>query len=265
MIVDHKSIFPDHSKLPSFNSHSIGANLHRINGLSERYLYLNDDVMLGRPVSKSKFFDELGRGYQFRSSRTFLPFSAESVPESVVFAAARNGQQLLKEKFGHHAYQRFKHTPIPTVKSVMQSMEEELPEAWLRTLENRSRSTADFPVAGFLYFHYAFIKGKSLIGRINYSYFDLSQPDFSKLFSKFSWKYASTRPEVFCLAATGQDEHFHNQMAFVEETLDQVYSAKPVKVAKISRTERSQQNPSGIFARGFAVLASRLRGRGRRG
>jgi hypothetical protein len=234
VIVDHKSIFPDHGKLPSFNSHAIGANLHRIEGLSERYLYLNDDVLLGRPVSKSKFFDELGRGYQFRSRRIFLPFSAASDEEPVVLAAARNARHLLKEKFGYHAFQRFKHTPIPTIKSVMQDMEVDLPEAWLQTLENRSRSKADFPIAGFLYFHYAYIKGKSIIGKIEYNYFDLSKPDFDDIFSRSSWKDASGRPEVYCLAATRHDDHFYNQMAVVEETLDKVYSSNPSIVASIS-------------------------------
>lgn len=254
VIVDHKSIFPEHGKLPSYNSHAIGGNLHRIAGLSERYLYLNDDVLLGRPVSKAKFFDELGRGYQFRSNRTFLPFAAASDPEPVVFAAARNGQQLLKRKFGYHAYQRFKHTPIPTIKSVMRSMEEELPEAWSKTLENRSRSDSDYPIAGFLYFHYAYIMGKSLIGKIEYSYFDLSQPDFNMIFSKFSWKDANHRPEVFCLAATSQDEHFHNQMAIVEKTLDKVYSIKPLKVVRISR-DRGDESAIGRL---FKALAGKL-------
>ncbi|MGH8881424.1 MAG: stealth family protein, partial [Stackebrandtia sp.] len=50
-VVSHREIFPDPSVLPTFNSHAIEANLHRIPGLSENFLYFNDDVFLGRDVT----------------------------------------------------------------------------------------------------------------------------------------------------------------------------------------------------------------------
>ncbi|MDE3724342.1 stealth family protein, partial [Nocardiopsis sp. N85] len=48
-VVDHRDILPE-TALPTFNSHAIGARLHHIEGLSEHYLYFNDDVFLARPV-----------------------------------------------------------------------------------------------------------------------------------------------------------------------------------------------------------------------
>jgi Protein of unknown function (DUF3184). len=54
-IVDHREFIPERF-LPTFNSHVIEAYLHRIPGLSEQYIYLNDDVFLGRPAKKSDFF-----------------------------------------------------------------------------------------------------------------------------------------------------------------------------------------------------------------
>ncbi|MGP5694302.1 stealth family protein, partial [Brachybacterium alimentarium] len=55
-IVNHSDIFPDSRHLPTFNSHSIEANIHRIEGLSEHFLYLNDDMFFGRAVPPSLFF-----------------------------------------------------------------------------------------------------------------------------------------------------------------------------------------------------------------
>ena len=56
-IVDHKTIFKDYEEnLPTFNSISIESMIHRIPGLSERYLYLNDDFVILRPVSIEDFF-----------------------------------------------------------------------------------------------------------------------------------------------------------------------------------------------------------------
>lgn len=54
-IVFHKDFIPE-QYLPTFSSHAIEINLWRIKGLSEHFLYLNDDVFINRPVQKSDFF-----------------------------------------------------------------------------------------------------------------------------------------------------------------------------------------------------------------
>lgn len=58
-IVDHKEFIPE-QYLPTFNSHVIEAFLHRIPGLAEHYMYLNDDVFLARPCRKTEFFTPNG-------------------------------------------------------------------------------------------------------------------------------------------------------------------------------------------------------------
>ena len=54
-LVSHAMIFPEDA-LPTFNSHAIEANLHRIPGLAEFFLYFNDDVFLMKPLTKRKCF-----------------------------------------------------------------------------------------------------------------------------------------------------------------------------------------------------------------
>ena len=54
-VVDHTEII-DCRYLPVFNSCAIEANLHKIPGLSEHFVYFNDDVFLTRPVEKADFF-----------------------------------------------------------------------------------------------------------------------------------------------------------------------------------------------------------------
>lgn len=55
VIVDHQDFIP-HEYLPVFNSHPIELNLHRIEGLSEQFVYFNDDTFLLRPVKETDFF-----------------------------------------------------------------------------------------------------------------------------------------------------------------------------------------------------------------
>ena len=54
-IVKHEDYIPK-VFLPAFNSHVIEMYLHRINGLSERFVYFNDDMYLINRVKQEYFF-----------------------------------------------------------------------------------------------------------------------------------------------------------------------------------------------------------------
>lgn len=54
-IVRHTDYIPE-EYLPTFASRPIELNMHRIEGLADHFVYFNDDMMLGRPVSPERFF-----------------------------------------------------------------------------------------------------------------------------------------------------------------------------------------------------------------
>lgn len=54
-LVSHKDFIPE-EYLPTFNSVVIERFMHRIPGLSERFVYFNDDFYIIRPVSQERFF-----------------------------------------------------------------------------------------------------------------------------------------------------------------------------------------------------------------
>lgn len=57
------SDYIDAEYLPTFSSHPIELNLHRIEGLSEKFVYFNDDMYLLAPVREEDFFvDGIPRG-----------------------------------------------------------------------------------------------------------------------------------------------------------------------------------------------------------
>ena len=58
-LITHDEIFKFKTDLPTFSSAAIESNLHRIPGLSENFLYLNDDILLNQPVSIHDFYDPL--------------------------------------------------------------------------------------------------------------------------------------------------------------------------------------------------------------
>lgn len=54
--VKHEDYIPSEF-LPTFSSHTIELNLHRIKGLSEKFVYFNDDMFLTNYVEKTDFFE----------------------------------------------------------------------------------------------------------------------------------------------------------------------------------------------------------------
>ena len=60
-LVDHSEIFANHgAALPTFNSLAIETFLWNIAGLSDRFIYFNDDVFLTAPCQESDFFSPSG-------------------------------------------------------------------------------------------------------------------------------------------------------------------------------------------------------------
>lgn len=54
-IVNHKDYIPA-EYLPTFSSHPIELNIHRIPELAEHFIYANDDMFFIRPIKKYEFF-----------------------------------------------------------------------------------------------------------------------------------------------------------------------------------------------------------------
>lgn len=54
-LVTHDDIFTDTNDLPTFSSPAIESHIHRIAGLSDKFIYFNDDVMLGAEVWPEDF------------------------------------------------------------------------------------------------------------------------------------------------------------------------------------------------------------------
>ena len=59
-IIDHLDILHKEN-LPVYNSNTIERAIHLIDGLSEHYIYANDDMMFGRELSPQYFFTSKGK------------------------------------------------------------------------------------------------------------------------------------------------------------------------------------------------------------
>lgn len=107
-LVRHEQIFPDPAHLPTFNSRAIEAHLHRIPGLSRRFLYLNDDVFLGAPVSRADFETPAGGPRILTTGAAALPDgqgAADSTARNLAFnhrfLDSRYGRRLRRPAIAH--------------------------------------------------------------------------------------------------------------------------------------------------------------------
>ncbi|XP_050452786.1 N-acetylglucosamine-1-phosphotransferase subunits alpha/beta isoform X2 [Cataglyphis hispanica] len=59
-LISHEDIFLNKSDLPTFSSPAIESHIHRIPGISDKFLYFNDDVILGAEVWPEDFITQAG-------------------------------------------------------------------------------------------------------------------------------------------------------------------------------------------------------------
>lgn len=175
-VVDHSEIFADPSALPVFNSHAIEANLHRIPGLAEHFVYFNDDMFIGRPVTPNVFFHPNGLTKFFPSpSRvSFLPASHLDTP---VDAATKNVRGLIERDFGVSISQVMEHAPYPLRKSVLQEMATRYEGAFTRTSRARFRSREDINTVSSFAHHYGYQTARAIPASISFTYIGLSVRD----------------------------------------------------------------------------------------
>ena len=170
-VVPHHSIFP-HEWLPTFNSHAIESRLHHIDGLAEHFVYLNDDMFLGRQVAPGRFFTPNGLSRFFESGAR-VPTVATGSPDLAVDTAARRGQRLIEDAFGVTVTHKLHHAPYALRRSVMFEVEERFREVVEATSRQRFRHPDDLSIPSAFAHHYGFCTGRAVPGDLHVGYENL--------------------------------------------------------------------------------------------
>jgi hypothetical protein len=160
-IVPAEEHFSDRAALPTYNSHAVESQLHHIPGLSEHFLYSNDDMFFGRPLKATMFFSP-GGVTRFIEAKTRIGLGVNDPTRSGFENAARVNRQLLFERFGQVITRHLEHTAVPLRKSVLIKMEREFPEEFARTQASAFRSGTDISVTNSFYHYYALMTGRAV-------------------------------------------------------------------------------------------------------
>lgn len=148
-IVDHSVIFRGYEQyLPCYNSRAIETMLWRIPGLSEQYVYFNDDVMLIAPVTPEDFFRaELTCCYARPYSTALAHFLSWLKPR-------RNGHKPMGFKTSLMGAMRYTgrkrrflfllHTPMALRRHCYEQFYAEHPDALIANISHRFRHPSQY-------------------------------------------------------------------------------------------------------------------------
>ncbi|GHF79464.1 hypothetical protein GCM10018790_66690 [Kitasatospora xanthocidica] len=199
-VVPHRELFAGTDAGPVFNSHAIESRLHLVPGLSEHFLYVNDDVFLGRTLVPEDFF--LGNGLPrcFPDSR-IVPPGAAAADDSVYVAALKNTRATLAAAVGKTYPRTLKHSPHPLRRSVLAESAERFADELDGTVRSAFRAATDLaPVT--LAVHYAHATARAVEGHLYDGYFVTdSAEDLARLTDLLDERWA----DHFCLADGTRD------------------------------------------------------------
>lgn len=176
-LVDHRVIFAGYEQyLPTFSSMSISSMLWRIPGIAERFLFLNDDFALIRPLKPEDFFRSKkvvlhGTWHTQTERRLVKRFSAivkkilrqgaeSQENERVRFIGVQeNSAKMLG--FNKKVFQ-LEHNPHPWRKSSWEQYFSSNPTALEKNIGFKLRSAQQFVPEGFSA-HYEIMNGNAII------------------------------------------------------------------------------------------------------
>ncbi len=159
-VVDHREILPG-DVLPTFNSHAIETGLHRVPGLAEHFIYLNDDVLLGRPLPPTAFFTPAGLPLVFPD---VWPIGIEDRPERPDLMAGANNRLLLERDYDVTITLTLAHAPYSHRVSLLAEMAARYAAELAGTAATPFRSAADVSALSSLAQHLGLITGRAVVG-----------------------------------------------------------------------------------------------------
>lgn len=125
-VIDHASLMPA-GALPVFDSGHIESYLHHIPGLSERFIYLNDDVFFGAPFEPVLWFGEGSGGAlaAFTESGQAAPQETLRADVAAPVNCATASRQWLAAQYAGYVHQPclYSHAPRPLMKSRLHELE----------------------------------------------------------------------------------------------------------------------------------------------
>ncbi|MQS13122.1 hypothetical protein F7Q99_12715 [Streptomyces kaniharaensis] len=192
-VVPHRELFDDPSVLPVFNSRAIESQLHRIEGLTEHFVYFNDDMFLGRELGPGFFFQSNGAARLFQDA--VIPPNAVRSEDDAYTAGQKNTRDAVAGRHGRTPVRTFSHAPRAAHRSLLALNTTEFTAELNRTAAETFRahgSLSPFTLYGYT----AYLTGRAVFAEADEVFLDIGRPDGLRRLPEL---LAERRAAVFCL------------------------------------------------------------------
>ena len=194
-IIKHSDIMPD-SALPTFNSYAIEANLHNIPGLSNLFLFSNDDFYILEDLNRSYFFDRKGNPIIRTEHDSYHTRSIETSPfvRNVIYSA-----QVFEKLFHKHILFEPAHVTLPYRKDCYTDCAKAFSAEFNQTTHARFRSEPNIHrsiVAFFEIYKHKGIRIPEDSSASDILYLLIRSPE------KLKKQISSRRPKLLCINDT---------------------------------------------------------------
>ncbi len=169
-VVDHRDILPA-SALPTFSSHAIETRLHAVPDLADHFVYVNDDVFLGRPRRPEHFFAPGGQYAAFVAGHRAV--GLPGTDDRPYLSAAQNNRRVLAEEFGVTLTHTMMHSPHPQRRTTLEEIAARFPDEVARTTDAPFRSGTDLSLLSSFAQTYGLITGQAVRASAHHGYVDL--------------------------------------------------------------------------------------------
>jgi len=225
-IIDHRDLIPT-DLLPTFDSGNIESYIHRIENLSERYFYLNDDVFFGAPVDLKNWFwnDGVYVAWSDESEVSDEPLrmDATSLENACRLSNIWLSQLADQTQSNYsHIFRTFAHAPRPMIRSVMYMLEKELADIF-ETVRTTTFRTWDKPtiVADFV-LRWKLEHGLAKMRDYAHLYISTGEKDYSVQLTHLSRHIG--RVDFFCINDTTDNAPANDpRLKAARQTLEQLF------------------------------------------
>ena len=169
-MVDHRDILPA-SALPTFSSHAIETRLHAVPDLADHFVYVNDDVFLGRPRRPEHFFSPGGQYAAFVADHRAV--GLPGTDDRPYLTAAQNNRRVLADAFGVALTHTMMHSPHPQRRTTLEEIAARFASAVDRTTHSPFRSETDLSLLSSFAQSYGLITGQAFRAGAHHGYVDL--------------------------------------------------------------------------------------------
>ncbi|KAF0297341.1 Exopolysaccharide phosphotransferase [Amphibalanus amphitrite] len=137
-VISHEQIFANKSHLPTFSSPAIEANIHHIPGLSERFLYLNDDFLITQPVWPEDFVSSSGE-YTIYMDEPI----GNGLPGDPFYPSLQSTDRMLERQYGAAQRHYIADVPLLMERRLLRELHRLFPDEYTTTSAGRVRQPTD--------------------------------------------------------------------------------------------------------------------------